>query len=379
MQLSGCCRPRVRRCLEKEPTNLRCSGITRVNPSPSSYHKTKQKAIKALSKLRNAQETGMLGNAQNRTLEVYLNEWLAFKKPSLKPSTVATYQDFIKRLVVPALGKVKLEKLTPFHLDQLYRSLAERYAPRTPRVVHSFLHGALKQAERWGYVTRNVSNAATPPKAVRSEMKVWKPDEVLRFLEFSKPYRLHALFYVALMTGLRSGELRGLRWSDVDLKNTCLTVRQNLTQINGVYHFDTPKTQNSQRHLYLSVDAIVVLNNHLERQEAEKALIGTAWQNPDLVFVSEIGTPLEQRNLQRLYKRLIKAAGVSDIRFHDLRHTHASLQFRQGASIKAVSNRLGHSNTSFTSDVYVHLYDDDRQQSALSLTELCRPSRVATN
>ena len=169
----------------------------------SSYHKTKLEATKALSKLRNAQETGMLGNAQNRTLEVYLNEWLALKKPSLKPSTVATYQDFIKRLVVPALGKVKLEKLTAFHLDQLYRSLSERYAPRTPRVVHSFLHGALKQAERWGYVTRNVSDAATPPKAVRSEMKVWTPDEVLRFLAVSKPYRLHALFYVALTRARR--------------------------------------------------------------------------------------------------------------------------------------------------------------------------------
>lgn len=346
----------------------------------SSYHKTKQEAVKALSKLRNAQETGTLSNARGKTLETYLSEWLEFKRPNLKPSTIATYGDFIKRLIAPALGKVKLDKLTPLQLDQFYKALSDRgYAPRTPRVIHTFLHGALKQALRWGLVPRNVADAATPPRAIRVEMKVWKPAEVLCFLEYAKPHRLHAFFYLALLTGLRCGELRALRWQDVDLEHKRLFVRQSVSQINGVYHFDAPKTHNSQRTVYFQDDTVSVLRAHLERQAAEKAFLGSAWQNPDLVFVSEAGTPLEQCNLRRLYKSLVKSAGVSDIRFHDLRHTAASLLIRQGASIKVVSDRLGHSNSAFTNDVYVHLYDDDRQHNAMSLTDLCRSPSATLN
>ena len=346
----------------------------------SSYHKTKQEATKALSKLRNAQETGTLSNAQGITLEAHLKSWLEFKKPSLKPNTVHTYQDFITRLIVPKLGKIKLEKLSALQLDQFYKALSDQgYAPRTPRVLHAFLHGALKQALRWGLVPRNVADAATPPKAAQNEMKFWKPEEAMRFLEFAKPHRLHALFFVALLTGLRSGELRALRWQDIDLTNKRLSVQRNLSQINGVYHFDTPKTRNSRRIVFFADDTVAVLQKHLERQNAEKIYVGAAWQNPELVFASEVGTPLEQRNLQRLYKSMVKVAGVSDIRFHDLRHTAASLLIRQGVPIKLVSDRLGHSNTAFTSDVYIHLYPEQRQQAAMSLTDLCRPSNALLN
>ena len=300
------------------------------------------------SKLRSARadaDRGLVFDSPDLKVGAFLTSWLHDSvKGSVKPITHDSYQRLVNKHVIPAIGNVKLSKLSPAHLQGFYRSkLDGGLSPRTVQYVHVVLHRALKQALRWGYVTRNVSEAVDPPKVPKKEFTPLSPEQARAFLQAARGDRLEALYVLAVHTGMRQGELLALKWDDVDLEAGVLRVRGT-------------KTARSRRTATLSEAALESLRNHLTRQLEEIDWAGSLWRENGLVFATQIGTPLNRHNLaRRSFKPLLEAAGVPRIRFHDLRHTCATILLSRGVHAKFVQELLGHATIPITLDTYSHV------------------------
>jgi integrase len=259
--------------------------------------------------------------------------------------------------VCPTLGSTKLSALTPAHVQGLFRQkLDDGLAPKAVKYIHTTLHRALRQAVRWGLVPRNAAAEADPPRVVTPEMRPLSPIQARTLLQAAKGNRLEALYVLAVTTGMRQGELLGLGWEDVDLECRTVRVRRTLTLARGGPHLTEPKTRGSRRSIRLTASAVDALERHRERQEAEGAAAGGVWNAWDLVFCTKRGTPVRRDNLHdKHWKPLLGRVGLPDIRFHDLRHTCATLLLTKTVHPKIVSEMLGHSSVSITLDTYSHV------------------------
>lgn len=307
--------------------------------------KTKEETRNRLRQARADADRGLVFDAQGLKLSEYMDRWLNDSvRGSVKPVTHESYARLIRVHVAPALGRVKLEKLTPPHLQAFYRAkLDEGLSPRTVQYLHVVLHRALKQALRWNLVPRNVAEVVDPPKIPRKEITPLSPEQARTFLETACGDRLAALYVLAIHTGLRQGELLALRWDDVDLTAGVLRVRGT-------------KTARSRRMVKLSETALEALRDHLARQLHEIDGMGGRYQDRELVFTTEVGTPLNRHNLtQRSFRPLLKKARLPQIRFHDLRHTCATILLKMGQHPKLVQELLGHATIAITLDTYSHL------------------------
>lgn len=353
--------------------------------------KTQEEVREKMAALLSAQHTGLLADAGGLTVAAYLDRWTQAKeRDGVKPNTLRSYRDTARLYIIPALGRKKLEKLTPLDVEGMMTAL--RKAGKSPQIMGytlRVLKMALRQAVRWQMVPRNVAEAIKAPKAARPELHVWTPEQVADFLSTSQAHRLHAAFYLALMTGMRRGELLGLQWADIDWERSRLRVRHNLVEVRsegkpGKLHagkptvssveliLQTPKTAGSRRTIVLSPGTLSKLEEHRARQAAERRAAAEAWQGPTesgFVFASEIGTATDPRNFYRWFVELVAEATVPRIRFHDLRHTAASLMVRRGIAPKTVSERLGHADVGFTLRTYTHLYDEQREEAAFDISD----------
>jgi len=276
---------------------------------------------------------------------------------SVKPVSLENYEHLVRVHIDPALGRIKLKTLSPAHLQHFYRErLDSGLSPRTVQYLHALLHKALKQALRWELVPRNVATAVDPPQLHREEIQL-SPTQVRAFLQAAREDRLEALYVLAVHCGLRQGELLGLRWEDIDLEAGTLQVRRTLTAAKGDGVFTAPKTAKSRRNVKLTAGAIDALIRHHERQLEERKQLAGLWQDQGLVFTSGVGTPINRHNLlTRSFKPLLGKVGLPhSVRFHDLRHTCASLLVSKGVHPKLVQELLGHSNVSITLDTYSHV------------------------
>ena len=340
---------------------------------------------KKLDTIKHQRDTGMLANADGTTLEEYGRFWLENKPKAIRAISRQSYQSTLEKHLYPALGHLKLEKLTAAHLDALYKTmLAKPLSTRVVKYVHTLVHGMLKQAVKWGKLPRNVAEAATPPSLITQQMKVWTPKDAVRFLEFTALDRLRAAWYLALFAGLRRAELLGLRWQDIDLEKAEISVNQGMVAVKTKgektkLEFSAPKTRASQRTVPITPDTVDVLKEHLERQAKEREQCGEHWHETGLVFTSSIGTAINPANLARAYKKSICMAGVPDIRLHDLRHTSASLAIARGDNAKVVSERLGHTNVAFTLNTYVKTFAPQRREAALGIADLLPRSEGKPN
>jgi len=339
------------------------------------------KSVRELKRLWAAEikriEDGNYIEPSKTTVGEYLSHWLAtYAKHNVRPTTYRSYEQLIRLHIVPALGNVKLQKLTPVQLQAFYSDKlttgrldgkAGGLSPRTVLHLHAVIREALHQAMRWQLVTRNIADAVEPPRAKRAQITTWEPDDVARFLEASADDTYAPIWLVALTTGMRRGELLGLRWSDVDLTRGELQVRQSLVEVDGKPVFQEPKTASGRRKVALSSATLAALRTHRTRQLELRLSLGSDWRNMDLVFGNADGGPILPANLLRAFRRIIQRAGVPPITFHALRHTHATLLLKEGLHAKIVSERLGHANIGITLDTYSHVLPDMQREAAESI------------
>lgn len=322
------------------------------------YGRTKAEARAKLTKALAERDSGLVFEAENPPVKGYLERWLEDSvKDSVKQSTYESYEYVVRRhLLVPALGSKRLRNLSPAQVQNLYRQkLDSGLSRRTVQLIHTTLHKALKQAMKWGLVPRNVAEAVDAPRPQKKEIRPLAPEQAKRFLEAARGDRLEALYVLAITTGLREGELLGLRWQDVDLERRAVRVRQQLTRTRSGLSFTTPKNGKGRNVAIMDLTA-ATLKAHRKRQADERSKMGDLWQDAHLVFTSVTGTPLDIGNLtNRSFRPLLKRAGLPRIRFHDLRHTFATLFLSNGTHPKIVQEMLGHANISMTMDAYSHV------------------------
>jgi integrase len=336
--------------------------------------KTKEDARRSLRKARGDAERGLVFDADNLKVGEYLDRWLSDSvSDTVKATTFERYEQITRLHLKPALGRVKLKALTPAHVRGLYREKLEAgSSARTVRYIHTTLHKALKQAVMDGLIPRNATEAVKPPQPTREEIHPLTPEQAKLLLQVAHEPgdRLEALYVLAIHTGLRQGELLGLKWDDVDLDDGSLQVRRTLAITKNGFVFTSPKTSGSRRSVKLTQRATEALRSHLERQLREIDRVGSLWSENDLIFASETGEPLDRRAVTKLkFKPLLKRAGLPQIRFHDLRHTCATLLLTRNVNPKIVSEMLGHSTIAITLDTYSHVLPNMRDQAAAAMEE----------
>jgi len=305
------------------------------------YGKTRKDVAARLNKAIAERDSGIVYDSENLKLADYLDRWLDSIEDTLRERTWQRHEEITRLHLKPTIGSVRLDKLNALEVQSLYRSkLDSGLSPRTVQIIHATLYKALKQAVRWSLVPRNVCEVVVPPRVPKSEIHPLDARQAKKLLDTARDTQLYyyPLYVLAVTTGMRSGEILGLQWRDVDLDAGRLQVRR--TVFNGAV--STPKTARSNRGMKLSKIAVEALRQHPRSSE---------W-----VFSSKKGTSLSVHNLHnRSWKTLLKVAGLPNVRFHDLRHTCATLLLSKGVHPKLVQELLGHSSIEITLDTYSHV------------------------
>lgn len=332
-------------------------------------HGGKKQAQQALVKLQRELADGLVASAPaGMTFGDLLTDWLAHVKNTTKPNTWINYRTVIKKHLRSALGAAKLINIAPLDLQNLLaQKLDEGLAPRTVNLIRFVARAALGFAVDMQLLARNPGDAVKPVKNERKEMRAWTPEEARRFLDAAKDERLYALYALALDTGARRGEILGLRWQDVDLDGGLINIQHSLTQRRTL---ERPKTQRSIRTVDISARTVEALWAWRKRQLAERILLGSEWTETGFVFTSQVGTAILPDNLDRNYQPIMRRAGVPVIRFHDIRHTVATLLLAASENPRVVSERLGHSNVAFTLQTYAHVLPGQQKAAAEKLSDL---------
>jgi len=317
---------------------------------------TKRQAENRLGELLTQIETGLNVQASHTAFGQFLNEWLErYVSKRVRGSTMDGYRQRAKH-IVDGLGDVSIVDLRPDHLIEYYDSKLLNLSASTITKHHHLIVDCLSDAVKWNLVTRNVGIAVEPPRAPKKEMKALSVGETHRFLDncTTEPWR--TIFHTLIWTGIRRSELLGLQWNDLDLDMALMTIRRSLVRLqNGTYVTDEPKTSSGARSLDLAPSTCLILKQHRAGQERDVELLGIPPSQANFVFGHPDGTPRTPSTVTQQFRRIASRAGLSGVRLHDLRHTHASLMLQQGTDIKTISTRLGHSSVAFTMDTYAHL------------------------
>lgn len=348
---------------------------------------TQREARDQLRRATNDLEQGVALDADVPTIAAYLSRWLetAVKPPKREPKTYENYA-YAVSLITPVLGKLPIDKVRPDQVDALLHDLqtqggqkGQGLSASTVRTVRATLRRALGRAFKQGTLARNAAALSEPVTDKREEVEPFTEAEANRLLDAATGMRLEALYNLAVVLGLRQGEILGLCWGDVDLPRTTLRVRQQLQQPNQGKPFLKPlKTRGSRRDLDLTVDLVRQLLAHRDRQRLEQHTGGEGWNVGNLVFPSDAGTPMYARNLITHYKKLLTRAGLPDRRFHNLRHTAATIMFARGMTESEVQRALGHSSIAITIDTYLHWIPTTPKRVAVVMDGFRNPAPAAT-
>jgi integrase len=336
------------------------------------YGETRKEVQEQLTKALRDVQQGLPVVTGRLTVEMFLTRWLEDSvKPTVRPRTYEAYQYRVTKHVIPALGRFALDKLTPQHIQVFVNGkLRDGLSPQTVANLLCTLQTALERAMRWHLVHHNVAGLVDPPHVARREVRILTPEQARTFLNAAKDDRLESLYWLALTTGMRRGEILGLRWQDVDLEEATLTVRVQLQRIRGKAQLVEPKTATSRRTIALPPVTIEALRRQRTRQDRERMLAGSRWSDHGLVFASTIGTPIDTATLARKFDQALTRAQLSHIRVHDLRHTAATFMLAQGIAPKLAMDALGHSNLSMTMGTYQHVTANLRREVAKGMQDL---------
>ncbi|SFX53770.1 Site-specific recombinase XerD [Thermoactinomyces sp. DSM 45891] len=333
--------------------------------------KTKKEAERELNKAINEIENGIFVEPNKVTLGEYLENWLEdYARGAVRPTTFSSYRFAIRTHIAPHLGSLTLQELQATHIQRFYNNKLESgrvdgkggLAASTIQYMHTVLQKALEHAVKWQLINRNVAKLSDPPKIRKRENATFGAEEVKRFLTYAKGHRLYIAFLLGITTGLRKGEILGLRWNDVALEEKMLSVRKSLALVDGKRVLQEPKTSGSIRSVPLPSLVVQALEEHKLLQSKEKIKLGALYHDHGLVVTTSIGKPVSPSDLWKYFKSILKKADLPNIRFHDLRHTHATLMLQQGEHPKIVAERLGHSDIRLTMDTYSHVLPNMQQE-----------------
>ena len=350
-----------------------CASVTLPGGTRKSYYgKTRQEVAQKLTGALKLVQDGLPLPSEQLKVGRYVQEWLQSICASVRVSTWERYEQLLRLYALPAVGHVSLARLEPRHLQRLYTDCLTRgNAPASVRQLHAVLHRALGQAVRWGLLTRNVAAVVSPPRVSSPEMTPLSAVQVQTLLRTVTGDRFAALYVLAVTAGMRLGELLALAWHHLDAEAGTLQVRATLLRTKSGLQLAEPKTARSRRRLTLAPSALEALRQHRRLQAEERLRLGPIWHDMNLMFPNELGKPMDAGNfLSRSFRPLLKRAGLPQHRFHDLRHTAATLMLAQGVHVKVVSEMLGHSRSGMTMDIYAHVLPDMQHQAALAMETL---------
>ena len=351
---------------------LRVGGRLRVKKG-----RTQRECAEWLADLKRQTAAGVDVNDKS-TVSEYLDHWLSVARGGLGHNTWMGYCESVRNHMVPFIGEVRLVDLRPDHVQRLYseRSAAGVGASAV-RQCHKVLHRALGQAVRWGLVVRNVAGLVEKPAKPRAVVRALSGGEVQGLLLAARGERLEGLYYVAVVTGMRIGELLGLRWSDVDWERQGVSVSRQVSRVRGAgLVFQPVKTAAGNRMVALGGDGLDVLRAQRVRVEVWREFVGERWVEGNLIFPNSKGTALEPRRVGLEFRAVCERAGLGAVRFHDLRHTSASLMLQERVPARVVSERLGHSNVGVTLDVYSHVIEEMQGEAAAAIESAVRPIAI---
>ena len=336
----------------------------------SLYARTKRKVTDGLRDALRDADLGVRPANLQLTTKAYLEDWLdKHARPKVRPSTLASYQIVVAQYIIPAIGRIPLAKLEPEDVQGMLAALRQRQSrrglpmsPTTVRYAYAVLRIALGRAMKLGRVHRNVATLIDPPSKVQTERAPLTAEQVTTLVASIRSERIGPLVLTALGTGLREGELLGLRWQDVDLDAGTLAVRHTLQRVTRT--LAEPKTDRARRVVPLPRTVVDVLREQRRRQLQDRFAAGPMWRDGDYVFASPSGRPQDPRNVLRAYQSALERAGLPRQPFHHLRHAYATFQLEAGEELANVSKILGHSDLSTTADLYAHLTPTTQRRAA---------------
>lgn len=336
------------------------------------YGATREEVHRKLTAALHAINTGAVTDTRGLTLGAYLKQWLAeVVQQSVRPWTYHGYEVHVRLHISPLIGSLPLERVEPLHVQSLLNhKLKEGMSPKSVRYIRGTLRTALNQAVRWGLVARNAAALVDGPRVPNFEIQPFTTDEARKFLAAAKGDRLEALYSVALTMGLRQGEALGLRWEDVDLEMGYVRVARQLQRLDGAFQLVEPKTARSRRTIVMPPTVAKVLSDHHARQNVERDAAGKEWHEWGLVFTRSDGYPLDGTVVTHRFHNFLERAGLPQRRFHDLRHSCATLLLVQGVSPRVVMEILGHSHIALTMNTYTHVVPELRRDAALRMESL---------
>lgn len=334
--------------------------------------KTKKEAEKACAELITQIENEQYIEPSKIRLKDFILEFMEeHEKQTIRPTTYRTQINIIRKHIIPNLGHYELQKLTPMIIQKFYNQKAkEGYSGSYIKLMHAILCKTLRTAHEWEVVNKNVTTLVRSPRIERKEVQTWTIDEAKRFLSVVQNRRLYIAYVLAIFTGMRKGEILGLQWKDIDLETKRISVRRTLIKDdNGKLTFDDTKTFGSKRLISLSDFVVSSLKKRKAQLNEMKLRLGKGFQDFDLVVCNNVGTPLDLGDLNRDLNYVIEKYDFPKIKFHALRHTHATLLLLLGENPKVVAERLGHSSISITMDTYSHVTPTMQQQAADKLDQ----------
>ena len=318
---------------------------------------TKREAHRKLRELILASEDGAVLDSTKATVDSFLSYWLDTHSVRVRSRTMYGYRKVLSRYVIGNIGHIRLEKLQPNQIQDLFdMQIKSGLSPTTVAQTYRVFNQAMKDAVRWHYILRNPLEMIRSPKTRRTEMATLNADQLTVLLDATKGTEFGTLIFLASYTGMRRSEIVGLRWDDIDFDNDVISIQRVVIRVSGQgYQIEQPKSDKSRRRIEISEKVVETLRAHYVQQLELRLESVSTWQDDGWVFTRRDGRHLNPDDVSRGFKNLITDLHLPNVRFHDLRHTHASLMLAAGEHLKVVQERLGHSTISITADIYSHV------------------------
>lgn len=333
---------------------------------------TKKEAEKFLTEKLRELDMGLIVDNTNMNFSDYLDFWLKNScKDRLSINTYEEYELKVNKHIKPYLGNIKLDKLKTLQIQNFYTlKLEGELSPRTVMSFHKIIHRALEQAVKWQLIPYNVANGVEKPKVSQEETQILNEVELKCLISKAKNTNLYIPIVIGAYTGMRRGEVLGLTWDNVNLNDGTIRISKTLSSTKQGIVFTEPKTKNSNRKIAISKSVVEILKRNKVEQLKNKMRLGNSYKDNNMVCCKENGDFIDPKNFSRDFHNLVVKSGIKNIRFHDLRHTHASLLVKLGVHPKEISTRLGHSDVSITMNIYSHIYEETDKETANAFEKL---------